>query len=99
MSTSGPGAPKIPAMGTASATIAPSRPRRTRRSPDAPPRDKVLAVVIERGDKTCAVVCPGSGESWPSLRAAKQAVELLEPMVWWRETTRGVWVGVTGPTF
>ena len=53
-----------------------------------------MAVVIERGDKTCAVVRPGAGESLPSLRAAKQAVEDLAPFVGWRETTRGVWVAL-----
>jgi hypothetical protein len=59
-----------------------------------------VAVVIERGDKTCAVVRPGAGESLPSLRAAKQAVEDLAPFVGWRETTRGVWVALLpGATF
>jgi hypothetical protein len=82
-------------MAQTSGTLELARPRRGRRSDrDAPPRDRVVAVVIERADKTCGIVGPGSGESRSSLRAAKRAVEDLEPRVVWRETTRGVWVAV-----
>lgn len=83
------------------ATIAAGRPRRPPVAADAGSvRDKVVAVVIQRGDKTCAVVGPGWGHSWSSLARAKQEVEELAPLIGWRETARGVWVAVTpGATF
>lgn len=88
-------------MSTRGATLTPARParpaRRTRRNqPGVLGQKEVVAVVIERSDKTCAVVGRGNGSSWPSLRAAQDAVSVLSPDVVWRETTRGVWVARAG---
>ena len=82
------------AAGVATAT----RPtRRTHRKEfGALAQAQVVAVVVVRADKTCALVGRGSGTSWPSLLEAKEAVALMSPVVVWRETTRGVWVARAG---
>lgn len=82
-------------MGSRSAgTVAASRPTRRvhRKEPGAPAQKQVVAVIVERADKTCAVVGRGSGASWPSLHEAKEAVATMAAEVVWRETTSGVWV-------
>lgn len=83
-------------MGRSSnATLAaPQRPRQGRRSRISAAED-VVAVVVQRGDRTCSVICRGAGFSWPTVGDAKAAVERMAPRISWRETTRGVWVART----
>ncbi len=83
-----------PATAVATATR-PTR-RSHRRDPGGLAQAQVVAVVVVRSDKTCALVGRGSGTSWPSLLEAKEAVALMSPVVVWRETTRGVWVARAG---
>jgi len=52
----------------------------------------VVAVVVERGDRTCSLYWRGSDGAWPSIDQAKNAVEKVVAQVVWRETTPGVWV-------
>jgi hypothetical protein len=52
----------------------------------------IAAVIVERGDRTCALFNRGLTDNWPSIDEAKAAVEKVSARVVWRETTRGVWV-------
>jgi hypothetical protein len=54
--------------------------------------DGVIAVIVERGDRTCSLYCRGTDGGWPSVAEAKAAVEELSAQVVWRESTSGVWV-------
>jgi len=65
---------------------------------DGASQEGVIAVVVERGDRTCALYCRGSDSTWPSMVEAKNAVEKISAPVVWRETTGGVWVARAGVT-
>jgi hypothetical protein len=58
--------------------------------------EAVIAVVVERDDRTCSLFCRGSGGSWHSIEEAKDAVGRISSEVTWRETTPGVWIARTG---
>jgi len=51
----------------------------------------VIAVAVQRVDRTCALFFRGSSGSWPSVDEAKASVEEVSAQVVWRETTPGVW--------
>lgn len=51
----------------------------------------VVAVAVERDDRTCTLLFRGASSTWPSVPAAKDAVEEMSDRVDWRETTPGVW--------
>jgi len=52
---------------------------------------RIVAVVIEHADGSCALVRRSSGASWASTGDAKKAVEEMTRRVIWSETTPGVW--------
>ena len=60
--------------------------------PESTAQEGVVAVVVERGDRTCTLFCRGSGGTWPSIDEAKDEVKKISTQIVWPETTRGVWV-------
>jgi hypothetical protein len=76
-----------------SSTIEAKRPQSAHTTDlDIPAKGEVVAIVIERVDKTCALICPGFGSSWSSVREAKDAVKKMTPQPDWSETEPGVWL-------